>query len=67
MSHALSKWAVPFFGTKYGARKKRKRKSGDDVPVRIAQAIVRIQNPETRNRAIVEIAEGKPPGHRHAP
>lgn len=36
------------------------RKSGDDIPVRIANAIVRIQNPEAVNRAIVQIAQGQP-------
>lgn len=36
------------------------RKSGDDIPVSIANAIVRIQNPETVNRAIVQIANGQP-------
>ena len=36
------------------------RKSGNDIPVRIANAIVRIQNPEAVNRAIVQIAQGQP-------
>ena len=30
------------------------------MPVRIANAIVRIQNPEAVNRAIVQIAQGQP-------
>lgn len=36
------------------------RKSGDDIPVRVRPAIVRIQNPEASIRAIVQIAKRKP-------
>ena len=38
------------------------RKSGEDIPARIRQPIVRIENPEASLIAIVQIAQGKPPG-----
>lgn len=40
------------------------RKSRDDIPVRVRQAIVRIENPEASIRAIVQVAQRKPKGNR---
>lgn len=45
---------------KCNAGKYNSRKSGDDIPVRVRPAIVRIQNPEASIRPVVQIAESKP-------
>ena len=40
------------------------RKSRDDIPVRVRQAIVRIENPKASIPTIVQIAQRKPKGNR---